>query len=88
MSQEAFTTATPAMDLQLSKVFGPEGTFYQTHVVRLTNEQYHDLTVGDSLMTNLASSKEHSESGVERLMLGAFRVKECDLVLAQVKERL
>ncbi|KAI4096101.1 MAG: hypothetical protein L6R37_006995, partial [Teloschistes peruensis] len=80
MSQEAATTPTPAMDLQLSRVFGPEGT---THVVRLTNEQYHDLTVGDSLMTNVASSKDDSESGVERLMLGAFRVKEYDLVLAQ-----
>lgn len=39
-------------------------------------------------MTNVASSKDDSESGVERLMLGAFRVKEYDLVLAQVKEHL
>lgn len=35
MSQEAATTPTPAMDLQLSRVFGPEGTVSLQAVLRI-----------------------------------------------------
>ncbi|KAI4097027.1 MAG: hypothetical protein L6R37_006863 [Teloschistes peruensis] len=43
------TTATPAMDLQLSRVFGLKGA---THVVKLTDEQYHDLITPSMFISN------------------------------------
>ncbi|KAL8772723.1 MAG: hypothetical protein Q9194_004509 [Teloschistes cf. exilis] len=51
MSKEEATTTTqaPAMDLQLSRVFSPEGA---THVVKLTNEQDRDLIMRYMFISN------------------------------------
>ncbi|KAI4198135.1 MAG: hypothetical protein LQ350_005494 [Teloschistes chrysophthalmus] len=48
-SQDEMTTPTPAMDLKLTRVFGPDGP---THTIALTNEQYHDLITQYMFVSN------------------------------------
>ncbi|KAI4198136.1 MAG: hypothetical protein LQ350_005495 [Teloschistes chrysophthalmus] len=48
--EEAKSTQKPEMDLQLSRVFVPEGGM--THIVRLTNQQYHDLVTQYMFVSN------------------------------------